>query len=387
MRRPTPQDERRHGRTPPQPACSTRPPRGGPDHPAVEDEQGRTFTYADAGARAPTAWPPAWRAGASAGATASACSCPRGSEAVAAIHGILRVGRGLCAGRSDRAGRAGRGDPRRRRGQGRGRRGRAWPSGSAQAWPGPGPLPRLIVVGDDRRGARPRADAAWDEVLADDGPLPLPPRRDPRRPGLHPLHVGLDRPAQGGDALARQRLHVPRLVPPDARPLRADDRFASHAPFHFDLSVFDLFASCRQRGDAGPDRRGAGQGPGAARRRSWPSAGSSVWYSAPSILALLTQYGGLDRPGCAAPRLVLFAGEVFPIAPLRRLRAALARGRRSGTSTGRPRPTSAPRTRSPRRSPTTAPSPSRSARSARRSRARVVDERGRDVPPGRSASW
>ena len=26
---------------------------------------------------------------------------------------------------------------------------------------------------------------------------------------------------------------------------RGDDRFASHAPFHFDLSVFDLFASCR----------------------------------------------------------------------------------------------------------------------------------------------
>ena len=49
-------------------------------------------------------------------------------------------------------------------------------------------------------------------------------------------------------------------------PLRADDRFSSHAPFHFDLSVFDLFASCRARGDARPDRRGAGQGPGPARR-------------------------------------------------------------------------------------------------------------------------
>ncbi len=27
--------------------------------------------------------------------------------------------------------------------------------------------------------------------------------------------------------------------------LKAEDRFASHAPFHFDLSIFDLFASCR----------------------------------------------------------------------------------------------------------------------------------------------
>ena len=28
-------------------------------------------------------------------------------------------------------------------------------------------------------------------------------------------------------------------------PWADDDRFSSHAPFHFDLSVFDLFVSCR----------------------------------------------------------------------------------------------------------------------------------------------
>ena len=46
----------------------------------------------------------------------------------------------------------------------------------------------------------------------------------------------------------------------------------------------------------------------------------SVWYSAPTILALLAQQGRLDRPGMHAPRLVLFAGEVFPIAALKQLR-------------------------------------------------------------------
>jgi acyl-coenzyme A synthetase/AMP-(fatty) acid ligase len=45
-----------------------------------------------------------------------------------------------------------------------------------------------------------------------------------------------------------------------------------------------------------------------------------VWYSAPSILALLAEHGGIDRPGFPSPRLVLFAGEVFPIRHLRRLR-------------------------------------------------------------------
>ncbi len=50
----------------------------------------------------------------------------------------------------------------------------------------------------------------------------------------------------------------------------------------------------------------------------------TVWYSAPSILAILAQYGRLDRPGFSAPRLVLFAGEVFPITALARLRAIWA---------------------------------------------------------------
>jgi acyl-coenzyme A synthetase/AMP-(fatty) acid ligase len=102
--------------------------------------------------------------------------------------------------------------------------------------------------------------------------------------------------------------------------MRRDDRFASHAPFHFDLSVFDLFASCRAGATLVVIGEALGKDParlGAFLAERRPS----VWYSAPSILALLTQYGGLDRPGAHAPRLVLFAGEVFPIAPLRRLRA------------------------------------------------------------------
>ena len=102
-------------------------------------------------------------------------------------------------------------------------------------------------------------------MLADDAPAPLPPAATADDLGVRPLHLGLDRPAQGGDALARQRLRVPRLVRRRPSASARDDRFASHAPFHFDLSVFDLFASCRLRGDARPDRRGARQGPRAAR--------------------------------------------------------------------------------------------------------------------------
>ena len=95
-------------------------------------------------------------------------------------------------------------------------------------------------------------------------------------------------------------------------PWQDGDRFASHAPFHFDLSVFDLFAACQAAATLVLIGEKLGKDPGRlgdflAERRI------SVWYSAPSILSLLAQHGGLDRPGYTPPRLVLFAGEVFPI--------------------------------------------------------------------------
>src|SRR4029077_3335202 len=102
-------------------------------------------------------------------------------------------------------------------------------------------------------------------------------------------------------------------------PGREDDRFASHAPFHFDLSVFDLFVACRNAATLVLIGETLGKDPTRlggflAERRI------SVWYSAPSILALLARHGGLDRPDCPAPRLVLFAGEGFPLTPLPPLR-------------------------------------------------------------------
>ena len=169
-------------------------------------------------------------------------------------------------------------------------------------------------------------------------------------------------------------------------PWSADDRFASHAPLHFDLSVFDLFASCRNAATLVLIGEATGKDPGRlgdflADRRI------SVWYSAPSILSMLAERGGVDRPGFPAPRLVLFAGEVFPIAPLRRLRRRLAAAPGCGTSTARPRPTSARRTRSPRRSPPIATSRSRSAASARRIAHGWSTTTAATCPPAPWASW
>jgi amino acid adenylation domain-containing protein len=104
------------------------------------------------------------------------------------------------------------------------------------------------------------------------------------------------------------------------------DRFSSHAPLHFDLSILDLYV---------PLRHGAamvliGEDAGKQPQRLAPliaQRGITVWYSTPSILRLLVEYGRLEGHDFAALRLVLFAGEVFPVKHLRALKALWAHPR------------------------------------------------------------
>ena len=106
----------------------------------------------------------------------------------------------------------------------------------------------------------------------------------------------------------------------------AADRFSSHAPFHFDLSILDIHVSLKHGAtlvligeDIGKD----------APRLAQLIADEriSIWYSAPSILALLAQFGSLAKHDYSALRQVLFAGEVFPVKHLRALCELLPRPR------------------------------------------------------------
>lgn len=98
----------------------------------------------------------------------------------------------------------------------------------------------------------------------------------------------------------------------------ADDRFSSHAPFHFDLSILDLYVPLRHGARVVLISEVLAKQPAAlaaliAERRL------THWYSTPSVLTLLLHYGQLDRHDCSALRTVCFAGEVFPIEHLRSL--------------------------------------------------------------------
>ena len=99
------------------------------------------------------------------------------------------------------------------------------------------------------------------------------------------------------------------------------DRFANHAGLTFDLSVLDIYAAftCGAMVYLIPSELAY-----APRRlvELLYEQRISVWYSVPSALTLMIREGGLlDRPPPAALRALLFAGEPFPIAQVRRLAA------------------------------------------------------------------
>jgi amino acid adenylation domain-containing protein len=102
-----------------------------------------------------------------------------------------------------------------------------------------------------------------------------------------------------------------------------DDVFSSHAPFHFDLSILDIYTPLKHGatlvlipGDVGKEPQKLAQ--------LIEDAGITMWYSTPSILSLLVQYGKLETRDLSRIRVVNFAGEVFPIVHLKALHAILS---------------------------------------------------------------
>ena len=96
------------------------------------------------------------------------------------------------------------------------------------------------------------------------------------------------------------------------------DRFANHAPFHFDLSVLDLYVAFHVGAATYliPDE--ISYVPQRLVSLLVQQA-FTIWYSVPSVLMLMMEHAGLlDLPALSL-RALLFAGEPFPIKQLRRL--------------------------------------------------------------------
>ncbi len=100
-----------------------------------------------------------------------------------------------------------------------------------------------------------------------------------------------------------------------------DDRCSSHAPFHFDLSILDLWMPLACGASVALIEESLAKDP-----RGLPAfideRGITIWYSVPSILSLMATHGRLDEHAHDRLRIVCFAGEVFPLPGLRSLRTA-----------------------------------------------------------------
>jgi amino acid adenylation domain-containing protein len=351
-----------------------------PDRRAVEDERGAGLSYRELLRAADRVATRLSRWGAGRGDRVGLW-LPKGIESVTAVHGILRSGAAYVPV-----------DPTSPAVRGAGILAAAGvkavivAAGLApalrEAWPGGGPLPRLIITGEGTMTSASLApgNAPWDEVMTDDAPSPLPTTHDEDDLAYILFTSGSTGQPKGVMLSHANALSFLDWCRGALGPWPDGDRFASHAPLHFDLSVFDLFAGCQNAATLVLVGEALGKDPGRlgdylAERRL------DVWYSAPSILALLAEHGGVDRPGFPAPRLVLFAGEVFPIGSLRRLRSVWPQARmwnlygptETNVCTAYPIPESIPAGRD---------EPYPIGRVCPPLCARVVDSQGRFVPPG-----
>jgi amino acid adenylation domain-containing protein len=158
------------------------------------------------------------------------------------------------------------------------------------------------------------------------------------------------------------------------------DRFSSHAPFHFDLSILDIYVPIKHGATLVIIGFEQGKEPvGLARLIAEKRI--THWYSAPSILALMVQFGNLPSHDYSSLRAVLFAGEVFPVRHLRALKELIPHPRyynlygptETNVCTWHEIPATVPPER-------TQPYPI--GKVCSHMRGRVVNPDGRDVPPG-----
>jgi amino acid adenylation domain-containing protein len=190
-----------------------------------------------------------------------------------------------------------------------GERQEAWPALLAAG----APAERLVVLDDAA------SEAGWEldgvEVL----PATAARAYDPSPPGVELTASGLayilytsgstGRPK--GVMLSHRNARAFVDWAGDEIAVAATDQLSSHAPFHFDLSIFDLFAAARSGAAVVLVPPALSLFP-VRLARFIADAGVTVWYSVPSVLTMLVLRGGLDGVDLSALRAIIFAGEVFP---------------------------------------------------------------------------
>lgn len=100
--------------------------------------------------------------------------------------------------------------------------------------------------------------------------------------------------------------------------ITSEDRLSNHAPLHFDLSVFDVYNTLEAGATLYMITEDLALFP-SRLAEAMATYGITVWYSVPSALILLLLHADLNAEKLKKLRIILFAGEVFPMKYLRQL--------------------------------------------------------------------
>ncbi len=104
--------------------------------------------------------------------------------------------------------------------------------------------------------------------------------------------------------------------------LQSTDRVASHAPLHFDLSIFDFFSTAQAGGTVVLVPEPVTKFP-ASWTRYVQDERISVVFTVPYTLMEMLERGAMEQTDLSSLRWILFGGEPFPPKHLRSLMAAL----------------------------------------------------------------
>ena len=104
--------------------------------------------------------------------------------------------------------------------------------------------------------------------------------------------------------------------------LTSEDRVASHAPLHFDLSIFDFFSTAQVGGTVVLVPEPITKFP-ASWTQQIDDERISVVFTVPFTLIEMLQRGAMEQRSLASLRWILFGGEPFPPKHLRALMLAL----------------------------------------------------------------